>query len=74
MAVSDEKEGMRFNNASSKLRYRPDFTAMTSQNMLVMKGEAKASATAMTEAANDLISKLSPASCNSIPAVTTNNA
>ena len=66
-------------DASSMPRIRPDFTAAYN-SMLVMKGEAKASAIKMVAAADDLITKfhptaylMFPAGCKSIPAVTTSN-
>lgn len=64
---------------SSKAKLRPDFTGVAN-NVLVIKGEAKATMKDMNENANDLVSKFHktayksfPQGCNSIPAVTTCN-
>jgi len=66
-------------DASSKSRYRPDFTVMNN-GVLVMKGEAKATLTNMMASCGDLISKFHPSAyklfprgSSSIPAVLTCN-
>lgn len=67
------------NDPSSQPKLRPDF-AVVHNNMLMMKGEAKAQYGDMVRNQNDLINKLHPTAhkmfpngCTEIPAVTTCN-